>query len=48
MSVFTNKVVWVTGASSGIGAELCRQLANKRAVVVLSSRKMESLEKVKN
>ncbi len=48
MSVFTNKVVWVTGASSGIGAELCRQLANKGALVVLSSRKMESLEKVKN
>jgi short-subunit dehydrogenase len=48
MTYFSNKVVWVTGASSGIGAELCRQLAEKGATVVLSSRKLESLEKVKD
>lgn len=48
MGVFTNKIVWVTGASSGIGAELCRQLAEKGATVVLSSRKMDSLELVRS
>lgn len=47
MSGFSNKVVWVTGASSGIGAELCRQLANKGAIVILSSRKLEMLEQVR-
>lgn len=48
MSVFKNKVVWVTGASSGIGAELCHQLADKGAIVVLSSRKIENLEQVRS
>lgn len=47
MSGFSNKVVWVTGASSGIGAELCSQLANKGAIVILSSRKLEMLEQVR-
>jgi dehydrogenase/reductase SDR family member 7B len=47
MTVFTNKVVWVTGASSGIGAELCRQLAAKGAIVILSSRKLDILESVR-
>lgn len=48
MNYFDKKVVWVTGASSGIGAELCRQLANNGATVILSSRKVDSLEKVKD
>lgn len=47
MQVFQNKVVWVTGASSGIGAELCRQLANHGARIVLSSRKIEVLENIR-
>lgn len=47
MSVFEDKVAWVTGASSGIGAELCRQLANHGATVILSARKIESLENVR-
>ena len=47
MSVFQNKVVWVTGASSGIGEEMVRQLASKGAKVVLSARNVESLEKIK-
>lgn len=48
MGYFTNKVVWVTGASSGIGAELCIQLAKAGAKVVLSSRKMNALEEVRS
>lgn len=48
MGYFTHKIVWVTGASSGIGAEMCRQLAINGAVVVLSSRKLEALEEVRS
>lgn len=33
-----NKTIWVTGASSGIGMELCRQLAERGARMVLSAR----------
>lgn len=48
MNIFQNKVAWVTGASSGIGEELCKQLAKNGAKVILSSRNAESLEKVKS
>jgi len=47
MGYFTDKIVWVTGASSGIGAEMCRQLSKNGAIVVLSSRKLEALEVVR-
>ena len=48
MSVFQDKVVWITGASSGIGAEMAVQLSNAGAKVVLSARTTEKLEKVRN
>ncbi len=41
-----NKVVWITGASSGIGEALCIKYSNLGAKVVLSSRKKEELTKV--
>ena len=46
---FDGKVVWVTGASSGIGKELCKQLVEKSKGVrlILSSRKEETLQEVK-
>lgn len=44
---FENKTAWVIGASSGIGEELCKQLAEKGCRVILSSRKEEALNKVK-
>ena len=47
MKNFQGKVVWITGASSGIGAELAKQCAVAGAVVVLSGRNQVSLEKVK-
>uniref|UniRef100_A0A3B1KHA9 Dehydrogenase/reductase (SDR family) member 7 n=1 Tax=Astyanax mexicanus TaxID=7994 RepID=A0A3B1KHA9_ASTMX len=41
------KVVWITGASSGIGEELAYQLAAARARLVLSARREAELERVK-
>ncbi len=41
-----DKVVVVTGASAGIGAELARQLAGKGAKVVLAARRKEELDAV--
>ena len=41
-----DKVVVITGASKGIGAELARQLAAKRAKLVLAARDLPELEKV--
>ena len=38
--------VWVTGASSGIGAALARELANRGASVAISARDVEKLREV--
>lgn len=43
--MFTNKVVLVTGASSGIGAETAIQFAKQNAKLVLTGRNRENLEK---
>ncbi len=43
---FSNKVIWITGASSGIGEALVIALANTGARLVLSSRRKEELERV--
>jgi dehydrogenase/reductase SDR family member 7 len=42
------KVVWITGASSGIGAALVKIYAEKGAKLILSSRTVSDLEKVKS
>ncbi|MEJ6686806.1 MAG: SDR family oxidoreductase [Crocinitomicaceae bacterium] len=47
-NLFNDKVVWLTGASSGIGKELSIQLAGLGAKLVLSSRKEPLLESLKN
>lgn len=41
------KVVWVTGASTGIGAALAVEAARHRAKVVITARRRELLEEVK-
>lgn len=46
-SYFKNKVIWITGASSGIGEELAIQLANLGAKLILSARNENNLELVK-
>ncbi|MEY4603220.1 MAG: hypothetical protein RIT43_512 [Bacteroidota bacterium] len=43
---FKNKVVWLTGASSGIGEALAFSLSHMGAQVVLSARNSTSLERV--
>ena len=48
MEHLDNKVVWITGASSGIGKALAAECALKGAQVVLSARRLDELEKVRN
>ncbi len=45
--MFAGKVIWITGASSGIGEELAYQLAAKKARLILSARRASELERVR-
>jgi len=44
---FKNKVIWITGASSGIGKALAIELKKQGAKLILSSRKREKLYELK-
>ncbi|MBC7795060.1 MAG: SDR family oxidoreductase [Clostridia bacterium] len=46
MTHLANNVVWVTGASSGIGEELAAQLSAEGAHIVLSARREAELQRV--
>lgn len=48
MSYFENKIIWITGASSGIGAEMANQLSEAGATIILSARNETGLIQVKN
>lgn len=45
---FQNKVAWITGASSGIGKAIAYALHEEGAKLILSSRRKEVLDKVKD
>src|SRR5438309_12010165 len=47
MKRFENKVIWITGASSGIGEALAYAFSAEGALLILSSRREEELERVK-
>jgi dehydrogenase/reductase SDR family member 7B len=47
MTELANKVVWITGASSGIGEALAKLAARRGAKLVLSSRRQAELERVR-
>ncbi len=44
---FTNKTIWITGASSGIGRGLAFEFSKYNCKLILSSRRAEALEIVK-
>ena len=44
---FTNKVVWLTGASSGIGKATALALSENDAKLIISSRNIKKLEEVR-
>ena len=48
MKTFHNKVVWITGASSGIGEAMAYELAKEGARLALSARNQERLEEIRN
>ncbi len=45
---FKDKVVWITGASSGIGKSLASAFCKVGAKVIISARNIDNLNKVKN
>jgi short-subunit dehydrogenase len=46
MGQFKDKVIWITGASSGIGEALALQFAKEEARLILSARRAEELKRV--
>jgi dehydrogenase/reductase SDR family protein 7B len=46
MSEYKGKIIWITGASSGIGEALAKTLAKEGAIIVLSARRESELQRV--
>jgi dehydrogenase/reductase SDR family member 7B len=45
---FKDKVIWITGASSGIGEALVIELAKQKARLILSARREDELKRIAN
>jgi len=48
MSKLNNKVIWITGASSGIGETLAYELSRYQVKLILSARREIELKRVKD
>jgi short-subunit dehydrogenase len=48
MKSIKDKIIWITGASSGIGEALACEMSARGAKLILSSRRIAELERVKN
>ncbi len=46
MATYTDKTVWITGASSGIGEALAKSFAAEGANIILSGRRVDALQSV--
>jgi short-subunit dehydrogenase len=46
MTTLQNKVIWITGASSGIGEALVYECAKQNAIIILSARRENELARV--
>ena len=46
MTHFKNEIIWIVGASSGIGAALAKSLDKHGAILILSARSQDKLEKL--
>jgi len=44
---FKNKIVWITGASSGVGEALVYKFHEQGAIIIISARRESELERVK-
>jgi short-subunit dehydrogenase len=45
---YKGQIIWIVGASSGIGSALARELSERGAILALSARRKEELEKLKS
>lgn len=43
----TNKTIWITGTSSGVGEALVKELSKQKVNLIISARRLEELERVK-
>ena len=46
-TTFKNQVVWITGASSGIGEALAHKFAMEQSKIILTARRVEKLNEIK-